>query len=148
MGAQLDFRVNTHKIQVTAVVLTGTNRVEGFVIEFAQPLSALRVFPNPICKGLFDELLLGLGDGGFLFIEHRRLVAFGILYIVEDPHIFQIEGFFDDLVAVDAVGAIGTVGFDAGTVVALALNVPGAGQFGVMYLDVITGIAWGVEQFK
>ena len=142
---QGDFGVDAHKVQMTAIVLTGPNRVEGFIIELAKPLPALRVFPDPIGKGLFNQLLLGLSNGGFLFIEYRRLAAIGILHIVEDPHILQVEGFLDDLVAVDTVGAVGVVGLDAGTVVAFALNVPVAGHLEVMHLDVEAGIVGGVE---
>ena len=97
---------------------------------------------------MFDELLLGLGNGSFLFIEHRRLMAIGVLYIVEDPHILQVEGFLDNLVAVDTVGTVGVVGLDAGAVVAFALDIPAAGHLEVMHLDVEAGIVGGVEQFK
>ena len=142
---QGDFRVDTYKVQVTAIVLTGPNRVEGFIVELAQPLPALRVFPDPIGKGLFDQLLLRLSDGGFFFVEHRYLVSIGILHIVEDPHILQVEGFLDDLVAVDAVGAVCVVGLDAGAVVAFSLDVPAAGHLEVMHLDVEAGIVGGVE---
>ena len=148
MGPQGDFRINAYKIQMAAVVFTGPNRVEGFIIEFTQPFPTLRVFPYPVGKCLLDELLLGLGNGGFLFIQHCLFMTFHIFHIVENPHIFQIQRFLNDMVAADPFRAIGAVGLYAASVKTLALDIPGAGMPGVMHFDVRLGVVGGAEQFK
>ena len=87
MGSQFNFRVHTHKVQVTAIVLTGTDGVELLVVQPAKALSAVGVFPYPVLERLLDQFLLALCDGGFLFVQHRGFLAAGIIDIIEDPHV-------------------------------------------------------------
>ena len=87
MGAQLDLRVHAYKVQVTAIVLAGTNGVELLVIKLAKALSSVWVFPDPVLERLLDHFLLALCDSGFLFVQHRCFLAAGIIDIIEDPHI-------------------------------------------------------------
>ena len=65
---QGDFRVHAGETDVAAVILTGTDGVKGFVVNMAQFVSAVNVFPDPLGEFLLDQLLPVLGDGGFLFV--------------------------------------------------------------------------------
>ena len=87
MGSQFDLRVHADKVQVTAIVLSGTDGIELLVIKLTQALSAVWVFPDPVLERLLDHFLLALCDGGFLFVQHRCFLAAGIIDIIEDPHI-------------------------------------------------------------
>ena len=87
MGSQLDLRVHAYKVQMTAIVLTGTDGVELLVIKLAKALSAVRIFPNPVLECLLNHFLLALCDSGFLFVQHRCFFTAGIIDIIEDPHI-------------------------------------------------------------
>ena len=65
---QGDFRVHAGETDVAAVILTGTDGVKGFVVNMAQFVSAVNVFPDPLGEFLLDQLLPVLSDGGFLFV--------------------------------------------------------------------------------
>ena len=71
MGAVGKFRVHALKPDVPPIVLTGTDTVEGFVVNTAQQFPAINVFPDPLGKLLLDEFLPVLGNRGFLFVEDR-----------------------------------------------------------------------------
>ena len=142
VGPQGDLRVDPGKIDMAAVIFPRTDAVEFVIIEPCQPLPALRVFPYPILKRLLDERLFPLCDGGLFFVEN----GVAILVIVEDPHIPQVQRFLHDLVPIDAKGAIGVVCLDVAPVCRFALDVPFAGVFGVVYMDVPPGIVRGAEQ--
>ena len=45
------------KGDMTSVVLTGASAVEFFVVEFTEPLTALRILPNPFLEAFFDNIL-------------------------------------------------------------------------------------------
>ena len=87
MGAQLDLRVHAYKVQVTAIVLTGSDGVELLVVKLTQALSSVRVFPDPVLECLLNHFLLALCDGGFLLVQHRCFLAASIIDIIKDPHI-------------------------------------------------------------
>lgn len=148
MWSQMDFGVHAHKIEVTAVILTGAVGVEFLVVEGGQSCSAFRVRPNPVLERLLEKLLLALGNGRFLLVEDSNLFAISVLQIIEDTDIPQIEGFFHDFVGVNAFGAVGAVGFDIATVVVFALNVPFAGNGRVMHLDVPAGVSGCTQLLK
>ena len=75
MGAKPDFRVHAHKIEVTAVIFTGTVGVEFLVVEGGKPCSAFRVRPNPVLERLLEKLLFALGNGGFFLVEDGNLFS-------------------------------------------------------------------------
>ena len=118
---------------MASVILAGTDGIELFIVELAEPFPAIGVFPDPVCKCLFDQLLLALGDGRFLCSE-RDAVAMLVLHNRNGHH--ADSGFPDDLIAVDAIGAIGAVGINIAPVVGLAFHIPLAGVFGEMDFDV------------
>lgn len=97
---------------------------------------------------MLDELLLALGDGCLLAVEHRLLSAVRVLQIVEDAHISKIQGLLNDLVAVDPACAVGVGGLNVAPVVAFALDIPLAGVLGIVNMDVPLTVARGGEQLK
>ena len=73
---------------MTAIILTGTVRIEQDIVGFADSLAPVRGFPDPLGKGFFNELLLALGDGGFLLVEDSGFPAIGIVHIIKNADIF------------------------------------------------------------
>ena len=136
------------KVQVAAVILAGANAVELLIIQLGQLLTAFRIAPYPVCKGLFDKLLLALGDGGFFLVEHSRFPAVSVLDVVEDSYIPEVQGFLHDLIAVDSAGAVGVVGFYIAAVIGFPLHIPFAGVLCVVNMDVPLAVARGAEQLK
>ena len=131
MGTECDFRVHSGESQVTAVIFSGADGVELLIVELGQPFTTGRIVPDPVCKGLFDQFLLALGDGGFLLVQNRNSLAGFIFQIIEDTNIFQVQSFLNDLVGIDPAGAIGVVGLDANPVNGFALDIPLAGVLGI-----------------
>ena len=146
MGPQGDLRVHTHKIQVAPVVLAGPGAVELVVIEPRQAFSPGRVFPNPILERLLDKLLLALGDGGFFLVQDGGFLPISIFNVVKNPHVPQVQGFLDDLVAVNPASAVGVVGLDVAPVGGFALNVPAAGHTGMVDFDIPLCVIGCVKQ--
>ena len=99
---KLNFGVHSRKNDVAAVVLTGANGVEFLVVDTAKLLSAGWVRPNPILEALLDQFLFCLCDRRFLFVQDGFLFAIGVFHIVVDTDIFQIQGFLDNAVSIDA----------------------------------------------
>ena len=86
--AERDFRVHAAEIDMAAVILTGTVTIELNIIGLADSLAPVRVFPDPLGKGILDQLLLALGDGGFLLVEDSGFPAIGIVHIIKNADIF------------------------------------------------------------
>ena len=87
---QGDFRVHPGKHQVAAVIFPGPDGVELLVVQGTQTLPAGGVCPHPLLELLFDLILLVLGDGGLLLVEHPLLFAVLVLDGIENPHIPQV----------------------------------------------------------
>ena len=147
MLAQTDFRVDPCQTQMTAVILAGSNRVELLVVQFRQTFPARGVFPDPLLKCLLDQFLLGLRNSGLFLVQYRRPLAVRVLDIVKDAHVLQIKGLLQDLVAVDAVGAVGVERADVASVAGFALDIPFARVGGKMDLDLPAGVVGRPEQF-
>lgn len=79
MGPQGDFRIHSLKVNMPSVILTGTDAVEGFIVDAAQPFSAVNVPPYPFRKFLLDEFLPVLGNSSFLLVEDSFFIAVFIL---------------------------------------------------------------------
>ena len=75
MLPQADLRVHPHKAEMAAVVLPWADGIEGVVINTAQPFPPVNVLPKPIGKFGLDQFLPILGNGGFLHIQYRPLLA-------------------------------------------------------------------------
>ena len=90
MGSQCDFGIDTHKVQMLAVILTGTHRIELLVIQLAKPVTSFLVFPYPVGKSVLYKLLFALCNGSFLFVQHRLFIAVFVLHIIKDTHITEV----------------------------------------------------------
>ena len=119
---------------MTAIILAGAVGIEQDIIGLTDSLAPVRVFPDPFGKGILDQLLLALGDGGFLLVEDSGFPAIGIVHIIKNADIFQVQSVLDDFIGVDALGAVGTDGLDIAAILALALNTPLAGDAGIVDL--------------
>ena len=87
VGPQGDFRVHPGKHQVAAVILPGPDGVELLVVQGTQTLPAGGVSPHPLLELLLDLILLILGDGGFLLVEHPLVFAVFVLHCIKHPHV-------------------------------------------------------------
>ena len=84
----------------------GRTAVELVIVEPAQPLPPLWVFPDPVLKRLLDLLLLALGDGSRFFIQDRDTPPLFIVVVIKDTNIAQVQGFLYDLIAGDVRSTI------------------------------------------
>ena len=107
---QLDLRVHAAKHDMPAVVLPGAGGVEQVIVLAHQDMAALGVPPEPVPEGVLDGLLLLLGQGGLLLIQHPALCSAWLLDGVIDAHIPQIQRVLQDVVGVGPFGAEGVVG--------------------------------------
>ena len=73
-----------------AVILTGPQRIEKFIVDAAEPFTAVNVFPDPFRKLGLDQLLPVLGNGGFLFVQYPDFVTVSIDLGIKDANIFLI----------------------------------------------------------
>ena len=89
--AQRDLRVHARKDDMPSIVLAGSNRIEQLVVLRHQRLTAVGVFPNPFPKGVLDGLLLLLGKGGRLLVEHPLFPPVCVLDGIVNAHIPQVQ---------------------------------------------------------
>ena len=146
--AECDLRVHAAEIDMAAIILTGAVAVEQNIIGLADSFTSVRVFPDPLGKSVFNEFLLALGDGGFLFVEDSGFPAIGIVHIIKNTDILQIQGVLDDLIGVDALGAVGADGLHIAAILALALDTPLAGDAGIVDLHAPLRAAGCAQRFK
>ena len=133
---------------MTAIILTGTVAVEQNIIGLTDGLAPVRVFPNPLGKSLFNEFLLALGDGRFLLVEDSGFPAIGIVHIIKNADIFQVQSVLDDFIGVNAFGAVGTDGLHIATIRAFTFNAPLAGDTGIVDLHAPLGAAGCSQRFE
>ena len=133
---------------MTAIILTGTVGIEQNIIGLTDGFAPVRVFPDPFGKSVFNELLLALSDGGFLLVEDSGFPAIGIVHIIKNADIFQVQSVLDDFIGVNAFGAVGAERLHIAGVHALALHAPLAGDVGVMHLDAPLSAARSSQRFK
>ena len=88
--SQGDLWIHTRKADMAPIILAGTDGIKGFVVNAAQALSPVNVFPYPFDKFRLYQFLPVLGDGRFLFVENRLLVPMLIVHIVKDTDIFLV----------------------------------------------------------
>ena len=128
------------------VKFTGTDGVEGFVVDAAQKLTTVNIFPQPFCKLGLNKLLPVLCNGGFLFVEHTLLIAVIIVNDIKDTHILLVQSLLQNVIRIDPLCAIGAEGTDIAAVRAFVGNIPFSGCFGMEDLDFALGIAARAEQ--
>ena len=133
---------------MTALILTGTVAVEQNIIGLTDSLAPVRVFPDPLSKSVFNEFLLALRDSGFFLVEDSGFPAIGIVHIIKNADIFQVQGVLNDLIGVDALGAVGTDGLDIAAIRAFTFNAPLAGDTGIVDLYAPLCAAGCAQRFK
>ena len=133
---------------MTAIILTGTVAVEQNIIGLTDSLAPVRVFPDPLGKGILDQLLLALGDGRLFLVQNGNSAPFLIVLVIKNADIFQVKCRFDNLIGVDALCAVGTDGLDIAAILALALNTPLAGDAGIVDLHAPLRAAGCPQRFK
>ena len=133
---------------MTAVILTGTVAVEQNIIGLTDGFASVRVFPDPFGKSVFNEFLLALRDGRFLLVEDSGFPTIGIVHIIKNADIFQVQGVLNDLIGVDALGAVGTDGLHIAAIRAFAFDAPLAGDAGIVDLHAPLHAAWCPQRFK
>ena len=124
VGSQCDFRVHAEKLDMAAVVLTGADAVELFIVQRYQTFPAFTVLENPVFKSIFYHPLLGLCFFGGRTIEFMLLLAVFVIDCIVNFGGPQVERVLQQMIAVDTFCAVGVR--DADIIVALALvgNIP------------------------
>ena len=144
---QLNLRVHAGEGKVRAVVLARAGGVEKLVVFGGQRLTAFGVLPKPVLEGVLYDLLLLLGECGLFGIEHAALGAVSVLDPVIYAHVTQIQGVFEYLVGVHALGAVGVVGVDVISAHgAFSVNAPLAGEGRIVYLNILRRPKCGLER--
>ena len=146
--AERDLRVHARKADVTAIILAGAVAVEQNIIGFADGFTPVRVFPNPLGKSVFNEFLLALGDGRFFLVQDGNSPAFRVFFIIKNADILQVKCRFDDLISVDALGAVGADGLDIAAIRAFTFDAPLTGDFRIVDLHAPLGAARSSQRFK
>ena len=133
---------------MTAVILAGAVAVEQNIIGLTDSLAPVRVFPDPLGKSVFNEFLLALGDGRLFLVQNGNSAPFLIVLVIKNADILQVKCRFDDLIGVDALGAVGADGLDIAVILALALDTPLAGDAGIVDLHAPLCAAGCPQRFK
>ena len=107
-----NFRVHTGKSNMAAVIFPGTDGIELLIVPLNQRFPALRVFPDPFLKSVFQCLLFLLGQGCFFLVQHPAFLAICVLYSIVDPDIPQIQRVFQNPQGVCPVSSIGYIDRD------------------------------------
>ena len=142
--SERDFWADTAESDMTAVILTGSDRVKSIVVGTDKTVSAFWVFPYPILKRLLDYFLLCLCCRGFLMVKYRFSVAVFVQNIVKDTHITQIQRVLDNTIGGSPLCTVGAVRLDISVIGTLILYKPVAVYRRIAYPDSACRIArWG-----
>jgi len=147
MNPESDLRVHAHEFDVTSVILTGSGAVEQLVVLLYQRNAPLGVLPDPVGESILDDLLFLLCQHGLPFVQHTLGFALGILNGVVDADIFQVQGFFQNLVSIGTGCAVGlrrnNVTPPGGS---LALHTPLGSIRRITHLDCMAQIVGNLER--
>ena len=105
-----DLRVHADEMDVGAIVFTGAGGVKQLVVLLHQRNAPLGVLPDPVRKSVLDDLLFLLRQHGLPLVQHTLGFAISILDGVVDADIFQVQGFFQNLVGIGTGCAVGLGG--------------------------------------
>ena len=133
---------------MTAIILTGTVAVEQNIIGLADSFTSVRVFPDPLGKSVFNEFLLTLGDGRLFLVQNGNSAPFLIVLVIKNADILQVKCRFDDLIGVDALGAVGADGLDIAAILVFVLDAPFTGDFRIVDLHAPLCAAGCPQRFK
>ena len=145
---QSNFRVHTIEMQMAPVILPWADGIKLLIIICGQPLSALRISPDPFLERLLDQILLSLRNGGFLSVQDWLTFTLLVLHIVKHTGVPQIQRIFYDLIGIYPVCSIGVGNTGIPPVHALPFDIPFPCMPGKMDFDLPLGIVWRLQQFK
>ena len=146
--AERDLRVHAAEIDMAAIILTGAVAVEQNIIGLADSFTSVRVFPDPLGKSVFNEFLLTLGDGRLFLVQNGNSAPFLIVLVIKNADILQVKCRFDDLIGVDALGAVGADGLDIAAILVFVLDAPFTGDFRIVDLHAPLCAAGCTQRFK
>ena len=86
--AERDLRVHAAEIDMAAIILAGAVAVEQDIVGLTDGFAPVRVFPDPLGKGILDQLLLALGDGRLFLVQDGNSPAFRVFFIIKNADIF------------------------------------------------------------
>ena len=141
-----DLRVHADEMDVGAIVFTGAGGVKQLVVLLHQRNAPLGVLPDPVRKSVLDDLLFLLRQHGLPLVQHTLGFAISILDGVVDADIFQVQGFFQNLVGIGTGCAVGLGGDNiAPSRSGLALHAPLCGIRRISHLDCMAQIVGDLE---
>ena len=133
---------------MTAIILTGTVGIEQDIIGLTDGFAPVRVFPDPLSKSVFNEFLLALGDGRLFLVQNGNSAPFLIVLVIKNADILQVKCRFNNLIGVDALGAVGIKRLHIAAILALAFDAPFTGDAGIVDLHAPLHAAWCSQCFK
>ena len=149
MLPQCDFGVHTRKRQVLAVVFPRACGVKTLVVCLHHITPPVRVFPNPVPKGVLDGLLFLLRNGRFLVIEDAALLAVRVADGIIDAHVAEIQRIFQYLISICPVRAVGHIGVDVVVRdIVFPADVPFGGKFGEVDIHTALGVVGRLQQLE
>ena len=131
MLSQSDFRIHAIEANMLPIILTGTERIKGFIVDPTQQFTATDVFPKPFGKLGFDQLLSILSDSCFFLIQHSLLVPMIVNDCIKNADVLLIQSLLQNVIGIDAFGAIGGDASDVAAVSTFVGDVPLTGSLGV-----------------
>ena len=146
--AERDLRVHAAEIDVTAIILAGAVAVEQDIVGLTDGFAPVRVFPDPLSKSVFNEFLLTLGDGCLFLVQNGNSAPFLIVLVIKNADILQVKCRFDDLIGVDALGAVGADGLHIAAILVFVLDAPFTGDFRIVDLHAPLCAAGCTQRFK
>ena len=141
-----DLWVHAHEFDVGAIVFTGSGAVEQLVVLLHQRNAPLGILPDPVCKGILDDLLFLLRQHSLPLVQHTLGFALGILDGVVDADILQVQGLLQNLVGVGTGCAVGLGGDNVAPPRSrFALHTPFGGIRRISHLDRVAQIVGDLE---
>ena len=87
---QLNFRIHSDKLNVTAIIFPWPDAVKPFIINFAECFPSAHILKDPLFKFLPDQFLLLLRQSSFLSVQYP-VFPIRIMYCVINFCIMQIQ---------------------------------------------------------
>ena len=101
-----DFWIHSCECDMGTVVLPQPDRIEPLVVGLYKRMAAVSVLPDPVTERILDGLLFLLCQSGFLLIQNPTFLTIRITHNIEDTHITQIQRILQNMIGIDARGAV------------------------------------------
>lgn len=146
---QLNFRIHSDKLNVTAIIFPWPDAVKPFIINFAECFPSAHILKNPLFKLFPDQFLLLLCQGGFFPVQYP-VFPIRIMYCVIDFCVTQIQCILQQPVSICPLCSVSCGGKRViAAVHVLSFYVPLSGHFRILYFDtlIIDMLSWCMECF-